>query len=206
MFKLLAAAALLCAPLASRAVTITFDDAVGAYTPTPGVTQDVSNQFASLGVIFRDVADPSFGVTLGKCGPGNGAVSLFGHGSDFGGCGDTTPNFDILFVDPTDGTTAATTGFFSLLTTDGLIRATAFDSLGDLLGSTQVSAGSMTLSFAGMARIRIFSVDDDATTLDDLSFDTPAAAGVPEPAGWALMMGGFGVIGAAARRRRELLA
>ena len=38
--------------------------------------------------------------------------------------------------------------------------------------------------------------------IDDLS----VAGAVPEPASWALMIGGFGVIGAAARRRWTVLA
>jgi len=34
-------------------------------------------------------------------------------------------------------------------------------------------------------------------------FDNFAAAAVPEPAAWAKMIGGFGLVGAAARRRRN---
>lgn len=35
---------------------------------------------------------------------------------------------------------------------------------------------------------------------------TPVATGaVPEPAAWALMVGGFGVVGVASRRRRKLV-
>jgi hypothetical protein len=34
------------------------------------------------------------------------------------------------------------------------------------------------------------------------SFNFEVAAGVPEPATWAMMIGGFGLIGAAARRRK----
>ena len=36
---------------------------------------------------------------------------------------------------------------------------------------------------------------------DNFSFDGAAAPGVPEPAAWALMISGFGLAGAAARRR-----
>ena len=39
-----------------------------------------------------------------------------------------------------------------------------------------------------------------------VSFDVPVAAAVPEPASWAMMIAGFGAIGAAMRRRRRGLA
>lgn len=40
--------------------------------------------------------------------------------------------------------------------------------------------------------------------LDDIALQGPSlAGGVPEPASWALMIGGFGLAGAAIRRRRE---
>lgn len=38
---------------------------------------------------------------------------------------------------------------------------------------------------------------------DNLRFDSVPPQGVPEPAAWALMIGGFGLAGAAARRRRQ---
>lgn len=41
----------------------------------------------------------------------------------------------------------------------------------------------------------------DFRSLKQISFEA-AAPGVPEPATWAMMLGGFGVLGAAARRRR----
>jgi hypothetical protein len=45
---------------------------------------------------------------------------------------------------------------------------------------------------------------EDYTQSSGLSFATiaPAVAAVPEPASWAMMVGGFGLIGAAMRRRR----
>lgn len=44
--------------------------------------------------------------------------------------------------------------------------------------------------------------------LDNIVFDVrrDAAAGVPEPASWAMMIGGFALAGGAARRRRSALA
>ncbi|OSZ71882.1 hypothetical protein CAP39_00345 [Sphingomonas sp. IBVSS1] len=41
--------------------------------------------------------------------------------------------------------------------------------------------------------------------LDDLTFDaTPG--GVPEPAAWAFLLAGFGLVGVAARRQRTVAA
>lgn len=41
----------------------------------------------------------------------------------------------------------------------------------------------------------------NATYLDDVAFLTRGGNGVPEPAAWALMLGGFGMVGTAMRRR-----
>ncbi len=42
---------------------------------------------------------------------------------------------------------------------------------------------------------------------DDFTFDSsPAVGGVPEPASWAMLIAGFGLVGAAARRRRRSVA
>jgi hypothetical protein len=46
----------------------------------------------------------------------------------------------------------------------------------------------------------------DGFKLDDLKFQTNSSMGIlgpiPEPASWAMMIGGFGIVGGAARRRR----
>ncbi len=203
MIKIFAAALIASASVSASAVTITFDSAVGTYTPTPGVIHNVKTEFSSLGVVFSDSTTPSLGVTLGRCGPGSGPVALFGYGNDFPGCGNTRPNFDILFVDPSNGTSPGTTNFFSLHNFDGLVSATAYGVTNNLLGSTQLFSGDLVLSYAGIARVHLLSLDNDPTTLDTLTFNevTPVV-GVPEPASWAMMIAGFGLIGAATRRRR----
>ena len=48
--------------------------------------------------------------------------------------------------------------------------------------------------------------DDKGALLDNLSLDITSPAAVPEPATWAMMLMGFGGLGAALRRRRAALA
>ena len=93
-----AAAGMLVTTSAS-AVFIGFEVNQANYVPTPGVRHNIKDEFAPIGIVFADVLNPANGVTVGKCGPGNGAVSLFGFGADFAGCGNTRPNFNVFFVD-----------------------------------------------------------------------------------------------------------
>ena len=52
-----------------------------------------------------------------------------------------------------------------------------------------------------------YDLRDTGTTMDEVRFvfDPPPAA-APEPASWALMLGGFGLAGAAFRRRQGVQA
>lgn len=208
---LAAASALVFAGAAANAavVTITFDSAVANYTPTPGVIQNVKSEFAPLGIVFNDLKTPGEGATLGQCGPGSGPVSFFGHGNDFPGCGDTQPNIDIDFVNPGNSALDGYTTFFSIWNYDGLVEATAFDGLGNILGTRQTASGALTFSGIGnISRVNLKSLDNDPTTMDTLEFEAVIGVGnaVPEPATWAMMISGLAMVGFSMRRRRATVS
>lgn len=92
---------------------------------------------------------------------------------------------------------------------DGAVTIAAYSAGGDLLGSVTETygagadqGGSLTLAFAG-ARYFVASTDA-ASNPHSLGWDigaVQAAGAVPEPSAWALMVLGFGVIGALGRSR-----
>lgn len=82
----------------------------------------------------------------------------------------------------------------------------AFDALGALTGSTQIVMGNgyniYNLSGLGNFRGLTFFNNNDPSGVRfmNLSYNS-VADGVPEPASWAMMLAGFGLAGAAMRRR-----
>ena len=81
---------------------------------------------------------------------------------------------------------------------------------GDLLGGTVTGTGvgnggcpGNCSNFSAFADNLSLNTDNASYSYD---FQTAAAAAVPEPATWAMMVGGFGMVGFAARRRRTRLA
>ena len=76
-----------------------------------------------------------------------------------------------------------------------------WDHWGAFSYSFVASAASATIDFRQTAATR----GSGDTGLDKLSIFA-ASGGVPEPASWALMLGGFGALGATLRRRRAMVA
>ncbi len=54
-----------------------------------------------------------------------------------------------------------------------------------------------------IASVRL-NAENDILAVDDVRFAVGRGGGVPEPAAWALMLSGFGLVGSAMRRRRAL--
>lgn len=192
---LLATLAALALPSVANATVINFDDL--------GNSVEVTNQYA--GVVFSSSAGSRILTT---------AQNL----------GSSLPNFicsatgsinctDPVFVDFATGVSGLS------------FLAIGDDDVGDV-GDVRVFAGATLLgtvdvitdgnsgvpnlvdvsAFSGITRIEIVNISDAAGLgFDDFTF-TVGVRGVPEPASWAMMIAGFGLVGAAVRGRRQVRA
>ena len=87
------------------------------------------------------------------------------------------------------------------LTTTG-IKEVSFDVLGSNLAIAGVGTNPPIYFTVDVASI----FPDGAVRTGVVGATIAAVAGVPEPASWALMISGFGMAGAALRRRRAMVA
>jgi hypothetical protein len=91
----------------------------------------------------------------------------------------------------------------------GTLLLEAFDSGNNLIGSAfntaAVGPNNRSVFFISTPGIAFFSLTGtDTFGVAQISID-PRSAGVPEPATWTMLIGGFGAVGFAARRRRAAL-
>lgn len=129
----------------------------------------------------RGCADPN--------GYGEGAFAvLFAGGTSYFG-------FQEFFADSPNAVT--TLDFFNA--TGGLIQRVT-------VGTSGTFGFSREGGVADIAGVSVFTGDAGGLGYDNLLYDGQAAGGgVPEPASWAMMILGFGLAGAAVRRRRIAL-
>ena len=60
------------------------------------------------------------------------------------------------------------------------------------------------VAFAGTAKSVSFAGVANQIVFDDITFGAVTPGGVPEPAAWAMMLAGFGLVGSAMRRREKV--
>jgi len=221
----IAAVLLLSAGAASAAVeTITFEEpGLTAMVNSPGavvpVGAQLSNQFLdtlgasfSSGSAFVAVVDHGF-PSLTPSPP-----NIIG-GTTADGRLDYSSLIRVAFFDPGNTANLATTDHVKVLGDlfglgSGTATLNAYDRFGALLGSVTDSDNKplgqgpvLQLDIAGIQSVT-FSGTSGTVGFDNFEFDsvTPVAGGVPEPAAWSLMIAGFGLAGAALRRRRTVVA
>jgi len=168
-----AAAAFAVAPAASAT---TFPFGTAPFTGSAGPNGTFAANFGNSGIASGAFSD-SFTFTLPTNGLGSGTVST--SASIFG-----SPN-DLDFTSVTINNMAATLTKLN----DGLFEV-AFANM------VPITAGQLnTLTVTGFSR-------GNGAYGGQLSF-IPTAAAVPEPAAWAMMILGMGVVGFAMRRSRK---
>ena len=123
-----------------------------------------------------------------------GAVTMnYAAGFDKGFSFVYSSNSD-AFINVYDGLNA--TG--NVLATLNLTRQ--FDS--GCTAGTYCNWSPIGVTFSGIAKSIDFGGGADYVAYDDVTFGSATPGGVPEPATWAMLIGGFGVVGGALRRQR----
>lgn len=189
---------------ASAATLINFD--VDGFGNVIAADTPITNQYANLGVTFRgfeDEAPVDINAAPDPDGvPAPSAPNVLTNCSNAStGCpGNRADVVQILFA------SGASNISFQLDTLGGNeVTFNLYDASDVLLETLSISSnGSLyipvSFSASGVRRIDGLQPDDGwAWAMDNLSFSTGA---VPEPANWAMMIAGFGLVGATMRRRR----
>ncbi len=222
-----AAAAMLAASSASAAVvTLKFEGINAAY---PSTNYAQIQNFYNGGTSNQGTSGTNFGVSFGNNAL---AICLNTIGNNCsntsrGGIGDpTSQRGGLFFLQGTETflnyAAGFTTGFsfnYSARNQGGAVNV--YDGLngtGNILGTLNLTTNggscpgfnagfcpftAQGVAFAGTARSIGFGGVANQIVFDDVTFGSVTPGAVPEPATWALMIGGFGAIGGTMRYRRR---
>jgi hypothetical protein len=139
-----------------------------------------------------------------------GSGTLFVNGAGVGkdlctfgslGCNGT---MTVTFAGPVSNLSFTTVGdnlAASLFITLGFQVGGPVDLVRPLDGNTFVKDTHDLTAFSGITSLTLYSDDLAGLAYDDFTFEAAAGPGVPEPAAWALMITGFGLVGISIRRR-----
>ena len=135
-----------------------------------------------------------------------GAGNLENAGAQFSSSSLTASGDENFLIQLADGATFTSIGFEVATNSFGAPTLFAYDSNNVLLGSAGVTAGTNSLGYIGLtstSAIAYATFIVDRGWIEDTGIDNVAIGmgSVPEPASWALMVGGFAMVGSAYRRR-----
>ena len=204
---LLAATALLTLPSVAQAAVIVSNVSISVPNNIDGVYINVVTGATGA----SSTAVPGYDINIYNNGAG---VTFYGAASPSGILATGTPGTLAVARDLTAGTVIDSTGQYNQFQTVGTLFQVAgnhilgFRFLNESTGVEDygyaritTSSGSGT-SLGFPATITQLVYDNSGASLTVAGTTTPA---VPEPATWAMMIGGFGAIGVAARRGRKVM-
>lgn len=151
--------------------------------------------------------------SVGETGPNYGVTFTAGDWNAITDFGETSqPNFAYSAsgqgsFDVANGFTGAVNFTYGAFTDTVITLYSGVGGTGSVLASAVASANdpsafsSFSLSFGGTAHSFVISGGTGQFGFDDLDLRSGAA---PEPASWAMMLGGFGLVGGAMRARRKV--
>lgn len=183
---------------------------------TDGTNTFTVNSYANLIATWGSANAGGFGMRWGWTSVNDG-LGVFGYANT----NLAIPNWLYSFTATGDGTFSGiyrvlgrgnTFGLQSVYgsgsTPFGPYGGTVFDPTGSgSFSFALVNGQTYSFGFYNYGNLNGFSTDLDASA--EAGFDwkiTYANGGVPEPASWAMLIAGFGLIGGAARRRRAIAA
>lgn len=187
-------------------------------TSDGGATNKTCNHLDFIGIDYGSSA--TLGVSYNAGGTATSLRAYVGYSTatsggavNFGPGADNTLFSEIIFT-PTAGNLVSFRGldFFPGSATQVIYAFEVRDAANNLIASASGSSspGSFnpnTAYFSGPLTLR-FSNTSGGLVIDNVRVDVigSATSGVPEPATWGMMLAGFGVIGAALRRRRDAVS
>jgi len=214
------------APSSAAVITLNFE----GVAPYPNGNNVLVNEFYNGGTSSAGLSGPNLGVQfngdvlllclntvgtecsntskggLGVAGSDKGAIFFLSGNPIMNVAAGFDTGFSGVFSAPfTPGTTIKV---WSELNAGGSLLASL--TLGTTTTGSCTIAGqycpfeSFSLAFAGVAQSVQFGGTLNQQVFDDLTFGSTTPGGViPEPATWAMLITGFGLVGFAARRRRQ---
>lgn len=189
LFAVAAVASLAAFPTSAAVITASLD----ANAMQINLLNNVAITPVSLGV--GDALDLTINFTNGPMTVGNGSALWIGLLTN--GDGATLNSTATMFV------LGGSANMFGSLNNT---QDNSFAQVGNFFGGFQTGPGD--LSFAGLRQTLTINSSDlqDPREYDRAFFffsELPQGGVVPEPQSWAMLIAGFGLVGAAARRRRS---